>query len=83
MGDYAGFFEHFSIVPDPRGERGKKHKLLDILFIALCTILSGGEGFTDMHLFAKSREEWLKKYIELPGSVPSLTCSPESVPPEV
>lgn len=67
----AGFFEHFGIIPDPRGERGKKHKLLDILFIALCTVLSGGETFTDMSLFAKLREEWLRKYIELPGGIPS------------
>ncbi len=71
MGGYAGFFAHFGIEPDPRGERGMKQKLLDVLFIALCTVLSGGEGFTDMHLFAKSREEWLRKHIQLPGGIPS------------
>jgi len=58
-------------MPDPRGERGKKHNLMEILFIGLCTILSGGEGFTDMYLFAKSREDWLRKYIVLPGGIPS------------
>ena len=71
MVDYAGFLEHFSIIPDPRGERGKKHKLMDVLFIALCSILSGGSGFTDMRLLAESRKEWLSKYIELPGGIPS------------
>ena len=71
MVDYAGFLEHFSIIPDPRGERGKKHKLMDVLFIALCSILSGGSGFTHMRLLAESRKEWLSKYIELPGGIPS------------
>lgn len=62
---------HLSVVPDIRGERGKKHKLIDMLFVALCTILSGGEGFRDMLLFATYRDDWLRKYIELPNGIPS------------
>jgi len=71
MDEYEGFIAHLSIVPDFRAERRKKHKLIDILFIALCTILSGGEGFTDMVEFATHREDWLKKYLELPHGIPS------------
>ena len=62
---------HLRVIPDMRRERGKKHRLIDILFIALCTILSGGEGFGDMVLFATHREDWLRKYIELPSGIPS------------
>ena len=50
----ASIVEHFQTLEDPRIERTKKHKLLDILVIALCTLLSGGEGFQDMELFGKS-----------------------------
>ncbi|MEO7675131.1 MAG: transposase family protein, partial [Verrucomicrobiota bacterium] len=35
-------------VPDPRLDRSKDHELTDILAIALCTILVGGESFYDM-----------------------------------
>lgn len=62
---------HLRMIPDMRTERRKRHRLIDILFIALCTILSGGESFSDMVEFAEYREEWLKKYIELPHGLPS------------
>ncbi len=41
----ASIVEHFHTLEDPRIERTKKHALLDILVIALCTLLTGGEGF--------------------------------------
>jgi len=47
----ASIVEHFQTLEDPRIERTKKHNLLDILVIALCTLLTGGEGFQDMALF--------------------------------
>jgi DDE_Tnp_1-associated len=47
------------VLEDPRIERTKKHNLLDILVIAVCTLLSGGEGFQDMELFGKSKRAWL------------------------
>ena len=71
MDNYEGFIGYLSIVPDMRQERKKKHKLIDVLFIALCSIISGGEGFSDMVDFADSRVDWLKKYIELPNGIPS------------
>lgn len=71
MDEFAGFFKHFSVLPDPRVERGKKHKLMDVLFIGLAAVLSGGETFSDMEDFGDIREEWLAKYLELPGGIPS------------
>jgi len=43
----------------------------DILFIALCTLLSNGEDFEDMEEFGCQRIDWLKKYIALPNGIPS------------
>ena len=37
----ASIVEHFQALKDPRVERTKKHNLLDILVIALCTLLTG------------------------------------------
>ncbi|MBT7071729.1 MAG: ISAs1 family transposase, partial [Anaerolineae bacterium] len=36
--------EHFSEVSDPRIDRTKDHKLLNIISIAICAIISGAEG---------------------------------------
>ena len=67
----ASIVEHFQTLPDPRIERTKKHNLLDILVIAVCTLLTGGEGFQDMALFGKSRRAWLQTFLALPHGIPS------------
>ena len=56
----ASIVEHFQTLEDPRMARTKKHNLLDILVIAVCTLLTGGEGFQDMELFGKSKQAWLQ-----------------------
>jgi hypothetical protein len=56
----ASIVTPFQSLEDPRIERTKKHHLLDILVIALCTLLTGGEGFQDMELFGRSKRPWLQ-----------------------
>jgi predicted transposase YbfD/YdcC len=67
----ASIVTHFQTLEDPRMERTKKHQLLDILVIALCTLLTGGEGFQDMELFGKSKQAWLQTFLALPHGIPS------------
>jgi DDE_Tnp_1-associated len=58
-------------VPDPRVDRSKDHDLADILVIALCTILCGGDSFYDMEEFAQVRLDWLKTFLRLRNGAPS------------
>ena len=67
----ASIVEHFQTLEDPRIERTKKHNLLDILVIALCTLLTGGEGFQDMALFGQSKQAWRQTFLALPHGIPS------------
>jgi len=67
----ASIVEHFRTLEDPRIERTKKHLLLDILVIAVCTLLTGGAGFQDMELFGKSKRAWLQTFLALPHGIPS------------
>src|SRR6516164_4228956 len=67
----ASIVEHFRTLEDPRIARTKKHNLLDILVIAVCTLLAGGEGFQDMELFGKSKQAWLQTLLALPHGIPS------------
>lgn len=48
--------ECFEGLPDPRLDRTRKHKLTDILVIGLCSLLVGGEGFSDMQLHGISAQ---------------------------
>jgi hypothetical protein len=59
----ASIVTHFQSLEDPRIARTKKHNLLDILVIALCTLLTGGEGFQDMELFGRSKRAWLQTFL--------------------
>jgi predicted transposase YbfD/YdcC len=67
----ASIVEHFQTLEAPRIERTKKHPLLDILVIAVCTLRTGGEGFQDMELFGKSKQAWLQTFLTLPHGIPS------------
>lgn len=63
--------EHFKDLPDPRVERTKDHDLIDILAIAICTLLCAGESFNDMEDFGKAKEDWFKTFLSLRNGIPS------------
>jgi len=63
--------EHFSRVKDPRKERSKEHHLIDIISIAICGVICGAEGWTDIENFGNSKVLWLKSFLELPNGIPS------------
>jgi len=62
--------EHFKNLTDPRVDRTKAHELIDILGIAICTLLCGGEGFNDLEDFGKAKHDWLKTSLTLPNGIP-------------
>ena len=63
--------EHFSKVTDPRVDRTKEHKLMEMIAIAMCAVICGAEGWTDIENFGNSKLPWLKTFLELPNGIPS------------
>jgi predicted transposase YbfD/YdcC len=66
-----GLIEHFQGIVDPRVNRTKEHALIDVLVIAVCTLLCGGETFNDMEDFGKAKEDWFRTFLTLPNGIPS------------
>lgn len=66
-----GLLAHLAPVRDPRINRRKEHDLLDILVIAICCMLCGGEGFNDMEDFGKAKYDWFKTFLKLRNGIPS------------
>jgi predicted transposase YbfD/YdcC len=62
---------HLSEVPDPRIDRRKDHDLIDVLVIAVCTLLCAGESFNDMEDFGKAKYDWFKTFLNLRNGIPS------------
>jgi predicted transposase YbfD/YdcC len=67
----ASIWDHFAIVPDPRIERIKKHRLQDILAITICAVICGAEHWTHIEEFAKANEQWFRTFLGLPHGIPS------------
>lgn len=63
--------EHFRNLPDPRLDRTKDHDLIDILVIAICTLLCAGESFNDMEDFGHAKHDWFKTFLALRNGIPS------------
>jgi hypothetical protein len=58
-------------LPDPRNGNARRHKLLDLLTIALVASVCGAEICVDFADFARDREALFRELLELPGGTPS------------
>lgn len=67
----VSLFEFFSAIPDPRIERNKQHKLVDIFVIAICGLICSADDWVSIEEFGNAKLEWFKKYLELPNGIPS------------
>lgn len=63
--------ENFRALEDPRVERTKLHKLIDIITIAICAVICGADSWVDIETYGKSKKEWFKQFLELPNGIPS------------
>ena len=69
--DPAAFQEHFKNLNDPRVERTRKHPLINIVFIAVCGVLSGANSFAAIEEFGLDRRTWFARFLDLTNGVPS------------
>jgi predicted transposase YbfD/YdcC len=71
-GAMEGFAACFAALDDPR-EDSARHDLVEILMIAFsfCTVLGGGEDGSDMALFGRAKEPFLRQFLHLRHGVPS------------
>ena len=65
------FSECWECLDDPRSGNATLHDFHELLMIALCAVLSGGQGAADMALFAKVKEPFLRGFLKLENGPPS------------
>jgi predicted transposase YbfD/YdcC len=61
----------FGSIEDPRSHINQLHNLVDILLIGIISVICGAETWKQMIEFANSKEEFLRKFLELPNGIPS------------
>jgi predicted transposase YbfD/YdcC len=67
----AAIEKHFSSLNDPRMSGKVRHKLIDIITITICAVISGADTWTDIEEYGKAKYDWLKDFLELPSGIPS------------
>ncbi len=63
--------DHFTELTDPRVERTKEHKLIDIVVIGICAVICGADTWVGIETYGKAKYQWLKQFLELANGIPS------------
>jgi predicted transposase YbfD/YdcC len=64
--------EYFKEMEDYRESYKVKHTLTDIIVIIICAVVSGAENISEIGLYAKCKETWLRTILELKNGIPSV-----------
>jgi predicted transposase YbfD/YdcC len=67
----GGFLRFFGELEDPRVNRTKRHSLGDILAVAICAIICGADGWTQVAKFGRCKLKWFRTFLDLPNGIPS------------
>jgi predicted transposase YbfD/YdcC len=68
LDQFAGCWEGLE---DPRTGNAGLRDFHELLMIALCTVLCGGQGAVDMARFAEAKEPFLRGFLKLEKGIPS------------
>ena len=68
----ASIESHFSELTDPRrNDSLTRHKLMDMLVIAICAIICGADNWVAVESFGHAKYNWLSRFLQLPHGIPS------------
>src|SRR5580692_5278043 len=62
---------YFGMLRDPRVRGRCKHRLLDIVVMALCAVIANCDDWQQIAVFAQERQDWFARFLALPNGVPS------------
>ena len=60
-----------SIIKDYRNESYTRHLLCDVVMITFFAVLADADDWAKIEIFARQKEKWLRKYLELPYGIPT------------
>jgi predicted transposase YbfD/YdcC len=61
---------HLRRVRDWRKPRGRNHPLVNVLFMGLCAVVCGAQGFKEMAHFARRKRSFFARYLCLDSGLP-------------
>ncbi|WP_434927729.1 ISAs1 family transposase [Shewanella sp. HL-SH5] len=61
-------------ITSPRKDINLKHNIVDVVFLTLSAILSGGKGWKSIHEFGEEQLDWLRLYQKFKNGIPRRHC---------
>jgi predicted transposase YbfD/YdcC len=71
MSPVQPLLQHFAHLHDPRVNRTKLHSLDTILTIAICAVICGAEGWTEVEEFGLAKAPFFAQLLDIPHGIPS------------
>jgi predicted transposase YbfD/YdcC len=70
--EHSRLVDALQAVPDPRRQcRNLRHRLVDVLVMGFCAVLGGCDDFVEIAEFARAKEAFFRRFLELPHGIPS------------
>jgi predicted transposase YbfD/YdcC len=66
-----GALRFFADMEDPRSNQGKRHRLLDMIVIAITAVICNADGWEDVELFGRCKQKWFRTFLDLSHGIPS------------
>jgi len=63
--------EVFVGISDPRQAKKVRHKLVELLVVAIAAVVSGADTFAEIEVWGKLKLEWLRRHLTLEHGIPS------------
>jgi predicted transposase YbfD/YdcC len=67
-GSLAG---HFFTLEDPRDPARLRHKLIDMVVIAIAAVICGADDWVGVAAFGRAKETWFREFLALPNGIPA------------
>ena len=67
----SAFSKRFASINDPRQQAKVTYSLFDVIFLTLCSVITGAEGWEDIEDFGNLHLNWLQSKKLLPDGIPA------------
>ena len=71
LNSVAAVKKYFRPLKDPRVVGRSRHRLIDIVVIAICGVIANCDDWSDIEVFAKKRRAWFQRFLALPEGIPA------------
>jgi len=63
--------EIFRSVEDPRSTKNRLYELDEVLFLCICAVISGAEGWSGIAQFGRAKLDWFRRYLPYENGIPN------------